>query len=452
MISFIINALIIMVIPKLIGTEEYGLFQYYTLIAAYAAYFHLGICNGIVLKDAGKNYSDLNKGVLSSQHLLLIIIAGLIFAVFQIFSVFYTFGGSDKLYILRLVSFVIIFVNSRVFSTSVLLMSSRFKEYSRVIIIEKVIYALFLVIALVAGVRAYNVLILGDIFGKIFASLLGVYYCRDIVFAKFSGIGLALKELWDNFRIGVFVLVTNISSILITGIIQFFVEDKWDMETFGKVSFSFSISKLLMTVINAVSLVLFPFLKNVKEERLPEMYKKIRLPLSSVLILLLAVYYPMKWILGMWLPQYNDSLYYASVIFPMCLFESKTALLVNTYLKALRKEKWLCFGNLIIVAACLVSSLAAVYGAESLMLTVALIPFLLAARCIILELAVSKVLKISVVKETMFEIMVSVIFIAANFFLPDIYAFAVYAVAVLVYMLIHKAELKSYIGGLRKRI
>lgn len=441
--SFVINALILLIVPKLIGSVEYGYFQYYTLLATYAAYFHIGICNGIMLKDSGKKYDVLDKETLSSQHKLLLEFAALMCFGFQFYSFFGNFESRDKLYMLRLMAVIIIFVNSRVFTTSVLLSASRFKEYSHVIIIEKAVYAVFLSVTLLVGARDYHILIWGDVLGKLSACLLGIYYCRDIVFAKSIGRKESFVELADNFKIGIFVLVSNLSSLLITGIIQFFVENQWDIETFGKVSLSFNISKMLMLVINAVSFVLLPFLRNVDEKKLPEMYSKIRMPLMLVLIVFLLAYYPMKIILELWLPKYSDSIFYASLLFPMCLFESKTAMLINTYLKAIRKERWLCAANVITVAISLVLSLITVYVCKNLLLSVMLIPLLFAFRCLILEYPLSNLLNISVMNEALQEVTVAGLFIAFNYFLNSWLAFFLYLGVVICYIFIHRKAIMN---------
>lgn len=441
--SFLINALILLIVPKLIGSVEYGYFQYYTFLATYTAYFHFGICNGIMLKDSGKDYDALNKKTLSSQHKLLIEFAALICIGFQFFSFLGNFEDRDKLYMLRLMAVIILFVNSRVFTTSVLLSTSRFKEYSHVIMIEKVLYAIFLSVALLAGVRDYHILILGDVFGKFAACLLGIFYCHEIILAKSIGRKEAFLELVDNFKIGFFILISNLGSLFITGIIQFFVEDQWDIETFGKVSLSLSISKMLMLVINAVSSVLLPFLRKLDEKKLPEMYGKLRMPLMLVLIVFLLAYYPMKMILELWLPRYRESIFYASFLFPMCLFESKTAMLINTYLKAIRKERWLCAANIITVAISLVLSLLTVYVCKNLLITVMLIPLLFAFRCLILEYPLSKILHISVIKEALQEVAVAALFIAFNYFFSSWLAFLLYLGVVVCYILIHKKSILS---------
>lgn len=97
-----------------------------------------------------------------------------------------------------------------------------------------------------------------------------------------------------------------------------------------------------------------------------------------------------KLILELWLPKFRDSIFYASLLFPMCLFESKTAMLINTYLKALRKERWLCLANIITVGMSFILSVITVYILKNLLLTVLLIPVLFSFRCLILEYPLAK--------------------------------------------------------------
>ena len=446
--SFAINALILLIVPKLIGSEEYGYFQFYTLMATYAAYFHLGIADGIQLKDAGKNYSDLNRRTLSSQLRVLVSIAVIFFILVSAARHFVS-DNDDKNYIFLLFSICILFVNVRVFSTVILSVSSRFKEYSRIIIIEKVIYAIFLFTVLMCGIRDYKILIIGDLIGKLSAALLGVYYCKEIVMSGGEPFRNTIKESIDNFKIGVMILATNLSGILITGIIQFIVEDHWDISTFGKVSLGFNISKMLMVVINAVSMVLLPTLKNISEDKLSHTYSMIRTPLSTILIIMLLAYYPLSIVLKIWLPQYNDSVFFSSLIFPMCLFESKTSMLINTYLKVLRKEKWLCIGNIITVALSAVFAGITVYILDNLILTVLVIPFLFAFRCVILERPLSILINVQVMRSLVQEILLAFIFIFVNYFFNMSAAFVLYLSAEVIYIFINMKDIKAWLKDLK---
>lgn len=74
------------------------------------------------------------------------------------------------------------------------------------------------------------------------------------------------------------------------------------------------------------------------EEKRLEVYTIIRNALTFLLFAGLIGYYPIRYVLSLWLPKYADSLIYMSVLFPVCVFESKVTLLINTYLKSMRKE------------------------------------------------------------------------------------------------------------------
>lgn len=56
----------------------------------------------------------------------------------------------------------------------------------------------------------------------------------------------------------------------------------------------------------------------------------------------------------MWLPEYTDSLMYMALLFPMCIYEGKMSLLINTYLKTLREEKAMLKVNLIALGFALI--------------------------------------------------------------------------------------------------
>ena len=53
-VSFVINALILLVVPKVIGVSEYGYFQYYTLLTTYLFVLHFGWIDGIFLRYGGE--------------------------------------------------------------------------------------------------------------------------------------------------------------------------------------------------------------------------------------------------------------------------------------------------------------------------------------------------------------------------------------------------------------
>lgn len=202
---------------------------------------------------------------------------------------------------------------------------------------------------LFGDVGNYKLMIIADLTGKCISLLYAMYCCRDIVFRKISDFSFSFKETYENISVGIKLMFANIASMLIIGIVRFGIERTWDVATFGKVSLTFSISNMMMLFINAIGIIMFPILKRTTKEKLLSIYVTMRDFLMIILLGILIVYYPFKVILSAWLPQYAESLTYMALMFPICVFEGKMALLINTYLKTMRKEKLMLKINLIAV-------------------------------------------------------------------------------------------------------
>lgn len=437
MSSFIINALIVLILPKVIGVNDYGFFQYYLLLSTYALYFHFGWCDGIYLRYVGMDWKSLDKKILSSQFWGLMSLTIFIILTFLIAMTFFELD-SDKLFILRTVIFSIIILNPKIYCSVVLQATNRLKEYAIVIITEKLTFALVLSILLLLGIRNYRILILSDIIGKFCSALYGYFCCKDIIKTAFTFSKKIFFETFNNLKVGIFLLVSNISSLLITGIIQFAIENHWDIATFSKISLTFNISKLLLVVINAMGLVLIPVLKHIDRDNLKKLYLNIRSIIMILLIGLLLLYFPLRIVLINWLPEYKESVVYAALVFPICLFESKTSLLLNTYLKALRKEKHLCLINIFVVILSIFLTSITVYCFDNLYLSVLCIPTLLAIRCILLEIIISKEINVQIFENSLVEVIVSVLFVFCAFVLPFFQGLIIYFLIYIIYLFFNK--------------
>ena len=60
------NVILSLLIPKILGMEDYGLYKIFTLYISYIALLHLGFVDGIALKYGGKDYDTLDKEELRS--------------------------------------------------------------------------------------------------------------------------------------------------------------------------------------------------------------------------------------------------------------------------------------------------------------------------------------------------------------------------------------------------
>lgn len=60
-LTMIVSALVILIVPKLIGVQEYGYWQLYMFYSFYVGFLHFGWNDGIYLRYGGQDYKDLNK-------------------------------------------------------------------------------------------------------------------------------------------------------------------------------------------------------------------------------------------------------------------------------------------------------------------------------------------------------------------------------------------------------
>ena len=169
--SFLINALVVLVIPKVIGVSEYAYFQLYLLLATYALYFHFGWCDGIYLINVGKKYDELDKEMLSSQFIGIVLMSAIIFVILSC-GVLLFCDDTNKEWVYYASIAVIGIVTPKTFTSVVMQMTNRMKNYSQIVLAEKVVYAIILSVMLIMGIKDFKFLILSDCIGKLVSLIL----------------------------------------------------------------------------------------------------------------------------------------------------------------------------------------------------------------------------------------------------------------------------------------
>ncbi|MEK4039045.1 hypothetical protein NYE44_24285 [Paenibacillus sp. FSL L8-0493] len=440
LITLIISTLGILVIPKLLGVEDYGYWQLYLFYASYVGFLHFGWTDGIYLRYGGDEYNELDKKLFFSQFVMLFS-SQIFIGIFMCFFTSIFISDLNRGFIITMVSISMIIVNIRIMLIYILQATNRIKEYARVTMSDRVAFIILVIVFLLAGIRDYKVIILADLLGKLFSLIYSMVSCRDIVFNRISYFYLTINETTKNIGVGIKLMFANIASMLIIGVVRFGIELKWNMETFGKVSLTLSISNLLMVFINAVGIIIFPVLRRTNEDKLPLIYSTMKTFLMVPLLGLLVGYYPLKIILSVWLPQYTESLMYMALLFPMCVYEGKMALLINTYLKTLRKEKLILKINLVSVMLSITLTILFTLVIGDLTLAILSIVALLAFRSALAEVFLSRILNVSVYKDLLLEIAITLIFILTGWFLTWWIGAVLYLVAYSLYLVIKKKDI-----------
>lgn len=443
--SLLSTGIITLIVPKVFNQVEYGYWQLYIFYSSYVGFFHLGLQDGIYLRYGGQYYQKLDKHIMHSQLMILFFIqlveASIIYSISTIVG---SNGEKNKIVLYFIVMMILYLPNTHL--AYVLQMTMRIKEYCIAIIIEKSIYAILVFIVIISKICNYEWLLGTDIFAKTISLIYIIFVCKDIVFQKGIKFTNAMLEAILNIRVGAKLLLANIASMLITGIARFSIEYIWGITIFGNVSLVFSLCNFFLIFVTAIGQVIFPLLKRISKERLPKLYESLTYTMTIFLIICLIMYQPIKELLNLWLPQYSNAMTYFVYLLPMCVFECKVSMIINTYYKALRMENLLLKINIVSVFISIIYTYIAGFNLHNLELTILGITFVSLIRCVSLEIIISKTLNLQLKRIIISETSLMLFFILINSIISKtMWSFILYVMSILIYCIIEFQNLtKSF--------
>lgn len=448
LLSLVISTLVVLIIPKLIGVEEYGYWQLYMFYTSYIGFLHFGWNDGIYLRYGGKEYDSLDKKMFFSQYYMLFLTQLLIGVLISIYALLFV-QGENRVFIILMTSIALVIVNSRYMLLFILQATNRIRIYAKITMLDRILYVSLIILLLAFGIRNFKLMIIADLLGKGVSLLVAMYACKDIVFRSISQFTFTIKEAYLNLSVGIKLMLSNIAGKFIVGFVKLGIERSWDIATFGKVSLTLSISNLVMLFINAVGVIMYPILRRTNESKLPHIYMTMRDVLMIILLGFLIIYYPLKSILSAWLPEYAESLNYMAILFPIVIYEGKMSLLINTYLKTLRKEKTILVINVITVSTSALFTLVTTALMRNLDFAIISIVILLALRSVISELILSKIINISVLKDIIIELGMTTIFILTAWKLDSFITVLIYGIFYGIYLFLKRADIKNSARNLK---
>ena len=151
-------------------------------------------------------------------------------------------------------------------------------------------------------------------------------------------------------------------------------------------------------------------------------------------------YYPAQKILTLWLPQYAESLRYAAILLPICVYESKVSILINTYFNTLRLESLQMKCNMATLALSVVCTLISTILLNSVTAAIISILVVLIFRCILSEVILSTKISINVTKDIFIELAMTVAFVICNWYL-GFWGMIIYAFCYVIYLFIKKQDI-----------
>lgn len=438
MIGFILN----LIVPKFISEYDYSYWQTFLLYSQYLGIFHFGFLDGFVLRYSKDDYNELDKKSVRTQYLT-VMLMDLFISVVLLILAFVVFSGVNRT-ICILLAFTTCIEITFSFMSFTFQTTNRIKEYVIYTIVYRVLYCVLILICLLVGFSNYYwfcvTYLLADLAVIVF---FGLRYNKDLFIGPLLSHKKLKQELKTTLSAGVWLMISSYAANFLVGSGKMVIQWFWDELVFGKISLAFSLCNFVLQFVTAVSVVLFPSMKRMEEDKLPAMYVQIRNAISPLMFFALILYFPGSLILSWWLPKYTESIVYLGILMPIIIYTSKVSLLTNNYLKAYRKEKILLMINLSIVVVSFLLFLLLGYFVRNIQILLIAIVLAIMLRSIISEIVVMRIIKENIYWDFLLEFVLTVAFIIGAMFLNLWYACAVYAVAFIIYCIFKRKAIIS---------
>lgn len=416
-LSMLVGLLLSLVVPKFITIEQYAYWQTFILYIGFAGIFHFGLLDGLMLRYSQYDVDALNKKLIRSQFKWMLAILSTVSIIGIIVAL--SFTDSTNRNIILLLSLGIISKNLFTYNSYLLQLTNRIQNYAEVLICQRGVYAIIVVSLLLLKADRFEYFCIAELVGDFAACLYSRRYNKELYFGASVSLKESISDLKLNLIAGVFLMIANWSSVLVLGVSRMFVNWHWNSEIFGKVSLSFTLTHFVLSFIVPISVVLFPSLKRLDDERLQETYVNIRKKLMPPLMLSLVLYYPVSYLLRIWLPNYSDSLIYLAYLMPIIVSTTLISILTNNYLKAYRKERTLLYINLVSLAITAIITGIAAYVIDNLSVLLISTSLCMLFRSFLSETIISKIIGFKLTIHLVLECLVCIFFIASTY-LPNI--------------------------------
>lgn len=449
-VSLTSSVVISFMVPRILGVTEFAYWQLFLFYVSYINISRLGIIDGLYLKLGGMNINIIDKNLLKTEWLVFIILQ-IIFAFFMFKICYFITIDKNRMWVLLICSICLILINNNNYFGFILQALNKTSIYSTSEIIYNMFWFIGIIVLYIVTKKSYKIIIILYTIGQFCTGVYLMYKCKWLFKAKLINIKYIMKDIFENIKLGLPILIAMYASMFIIGSARFIVDFKWGIKIFGAFSFALSLSTFVLKFISQISMVLFPMLRHFNNENLRQIYKITKDTFSYILPIILIIYLPITIFLNYWLPQYNNSIIYFGILLPICLFDGKMQLIYSTYFKVLKKGKALLIVNIIASSVCFLLSIIFANFTKDLKFIAISINLAILVRCYLSEFYINKLLHIKTTyKQIITEVILMFIFVIVVILFSSVNAVMIYILFYIIYCIFNFEEIKITLDILKK--
>lgn len=380
-----------LLLPHVMSVESFAYWQQYVLYSGFVGIFALGFNDGLYLLYGGRSYDDLPFRRLRAAFRfycgMLLLFAGAIafYALMQ---------DADRgfgFFFVALDTFVLCVSG---LMTYVLQITDQFKWYALCTVIDKFVFLAIAATMALLGVADHGPYVVADFCSKIVAFSVFVWRCRHLVFGPAASVREGWGEFSGDIKVGINLMFANFAGMLVANLGRFIVEWFGGLDGYAYYSFGTSVTNLVLTLVTAVSSVLYPTLKRLPDDAYRSYYLRIDRVVFWLTLVGLAVYFPAYLGVEAFYAKYTPMLAYLNLLFVAVGYQLKMSILVNTFYSALRKERRLLVVNMESVMAFCVIAFLSYFLTRDIWWIAASTAIVGAGRCLMSELELRRELRI----------------------------------------------------------
>lgn len=438
-VTMLISCLTSLLVPKILGVEEFGYWQLFIFYASYVGFFHFGLNDGVYLVHGGEGRDQIDKRSVNSQFLI-----GSIFQlVLCVLIIGFVMGidlGQQRNFVLICTAYYMVVKNASNYLGYVFQSMNETKLYSFSCILERIAFLLPLAALLIARAQSFTWFVLAYCASGTLQLLFCLWHARDFFGSGLLAPNEAARESLASVRIGIKLMIANIASQLILGVARFIIDALWGIKTFGELSLSLSMVNFVFSFVSQAAMVLFPALRQGSKDEVGKFFYAVRNFMDLVFPAVYLFYFPGVWLLSMWLPQYANSFIFFAYLLPICVFDGKMSIACTTCFKVEREEALLLKINIVTTCFSAIGAVIGGYALGSIWFIIGTVVVAIILRSVVSELVLANRLDV----DRCFGIAAGELVITLAFVLiaslvnNGVLAFGLYAAIYAVYLLINR--------------
>lgn len=408
-VLFLSSCVTNLILPKYLGVAAYSYWQLFIFYANFIPLLALGVNDGIYLRYGGEKFETLSFSTIASQFIigllyqiaLYLILAGLCFV---------TIDDFERLHIVMYVGVYFFLFTIHNFWGYLFQATNHTAVYSQSLLVGTIVYLFLQTVSILLNVSNYYIYILLYISVYFIAGTFLLLKIRPYLKNISVNLKKYFKDLIITVRFGIPLMFSNVCSMLVVGIARQLIDIKWGLIVFGKISFSLTLINFFLSFIGQISLVMFPRLRRIKEDSRNEFMKLYYI--SPIFISgLYMLYYPLQYVLNLWLPMYKESITWLIYLMPLCFFDCKMNLIGNTFLKVFMKQKYLLKLNIFSLCIAFLIGIVDVFFINSLIFMIYGIVISIAVRSVLASIYVANMFTLKVLVFELIDIVLALYFL-----------------------------------------